>query len=362
MKRPSNESKERRINSEIIPHQNDNRLEIDKPYDKSHKDFFSVKKNFLDFAIKYLKQDWMKDITEEDLEQIDKEFIRENFETYESDVIYKIALPEKMIQDENAKEIYVFLIQEMQSNNDYTMPFRLLAYMFCLWMREFKNMKNPNIQDFSLPAIIPCVFYNGQKPWKAKRQFTDIIQNSQLLGEWGLNFKYILVDAKKLSKKMILEGNTPADNLVYLDSLATKEECMEWMQTMAKRILDMPDTEKYELEKWIMLIIGQRFGMQIAKEMIDCMQKGDVGNMSTGLEQVFDMEYTKGLERGREQGLEQGLERGREEAGIETAQILLLENMTISLIVKATKLSKETVENIREKMIQEGKLKPSKGN
>lgn len=354
MKQPINKSKEKRINNEITLHQNDSSLEIDKPYDKSHKDFFSVKKNFLDFAIKYLKLDWMKDITEEDLEQIDKEFIRENFETYESDVIYKIALPEKMKKDKKAKEIYIFLIQEMQSNNDYTMPFRLLTYMFCLWMREFKNMKNPNIQDFRLPAIIPCVFYNGQETWKAKMQFADIIENSQLLGELGLNFKYILVDAKKLSKEMILEGNTLADNLVYLDSLETKEECMEWIQTMSKRILGMPDTEKCELEKWIMLIIGQRFGIQIAKEMLDCMQKGDVENMSTGLEQVFDMEYAKGLE--------QGLEQGREEAGIETAQILLLENMTISLIVKATKLSKETVEDIREKMIKEGKLKPSEEN
>lgn len=341
MKQGSNKSRRKKA---------DNVLEVNKPYDKSHKDFFSVKKNFIDFAVKYLKQDWMKNITEEDLEQVDKEFIRENFETYESDVIYKINLPEKMTEDGKIKEIYIFLIQEMQSSNDYTMPFRLLTYMFCLWMREFKNMKNPNTQDFSLPAIIPCVFYNGQETWKAKTQFADIIENTHLLGELGLNFKYMLVDAKSLSKELILEGNTLADNLVYLDSLGTKEDCMEWIQTMAKRILDMPDTEKHELEKWILLIIGQRFGMQMADQMIGNMQKGDIKNMNTGLEQVFDMEYAKGKEK--------GLELGREEANMEAAQILLLEHMTIQLIVKVTKLPKETIENMREEMIKQGKLNP----
>lgn len=104
----------------------------DKPYDKSHKDFFSRKKNFLDFGIKYLRQDWMKELSEEDVELVDKEFIRENFETYESDVIYKISLPERLRKEERTGEVYVFLIQEMQSRNDYTMPFRLLTYMFCL--------------------------------------------------------------------------------------------------------------------------------------------------------------------------------------------------------------------------------------
>lgn len=346
MKQKNNKSIEKRENSKVTPKFIDNSLKINKPYDKSHKDFFSVKKNFLDFAVKYLKQDWMKMLTEENLEQIDKEFIRENFETYESDVIYKIILPQRMLEAEKVREIYVFLIQEMQSNNDYTMPFRLLTYMFCIWMREFKNMKNPNTKEFSLPAIIPCVFYNGQEKWKAKRQFADIVENVHLLGGLGLNFKYILVDTKSLNKEEILEGNTLADNLVYLDSLGTKEDCIEWMETMAKRLLDMPDMEKHELQKWIRLIIRQRFGIEIANVIVENMQKGDVKNMSTGLEQVFDMEYEKGLENGKE----------------ELVRNMILENMKISLIVKVSQMPESKVKDIKDQMIKEGKIDSSLQN
>lgn len=288
----------------------------------------------------------MERLTEKDLEQIDKEFIRENFETYESDVIYKITLSQRMSEGEKTRGIYVFLIQEIQSNNDYTMPFRLLTYMFCIWMREFKNMKNPNTKDFSLPAIIPCVFYNGQEKWKVKRQFADIVENVQLLGDLGLNFKYILVDTKNLNKEVILEGNTLADNLVYLDSLRTKEDCMEWMRTMEKRILDMPDIEKHELKKWIRVIIRQCFGIEIANVIVENMQKGDAKNMSTGLEQVFDMEYAKGLERGKE----------------ELVRNMILENMKISLIVKVSQMPERKIKDIKDQMIKEGKIAPSEEN
>ena len=63
---------------------------IDNPYDKGYKRIFSIKKNFLDFIKKYISLDWMMDLTEKDLELINKEFITVQFDTYESDLIYKV--------------------------------------------------------------------------------------------------------------------------------------------------------------------------------------------------------------------------------------------------------------------------------
>ena len=54
------------------------------PHDKGYKRIFSIKKNFLDFIKKYVALSWMKDITVEDIELIDKEFITDQFDTYES--------------------------------------------------------------------------------------------------------------------------------------------------------------------------------------------------------------------------------------------------------------------------------------
>ena len=58
------------------------------PHDKGYKRIFKVKKNFLDFIQKYVALDWMMGLTVEDVELIDKEFITDQFETYESDFVY----------------------------------------------------------------------------------------------------------------------------------------------------------------------------------------------------------------------------------------------------------------------------------
>ena len=64
--------------------------ETDNPHDKGYKRIFSIKKNFLDFIKKYIGFDWMMELTEKDLVLIDKEFITDQFDTYESDLVYKV--------------------------------------------------------------------------------------------------------------------------------------------------------------------------------------------------------------------------------------------------------------------------------
>ncbi len=66
------------------------KLTVDNPHDKGYKRIFSIKKNFLDFIKKYIAFDWMMELTEKDLELIDKEFITDQFDTYESDLVYKV--------------------------------------------------------------------------------------------------------------------------------------------------------------------------------------------------------------------------------------------------------------------------------
>ena len=66
----------------------------DNPHDKGYKRIFSIKKNFLDFIKKYIGLEWMMALEEIDLELIDKEFITDQFDTYESDLVYKVYTKE----------------------------------------------------------------------------------------------------------------------------------------------------------------------------------------------------------------------------------------------------------------------------
>lgn len=154
----------------------------------------------------------MQELTVEDIELVDKEFITDQFETYESDLVYKVHVKEN--------DIYMFFLHELQSKNDFTMPFRLLVYMTAIWMDYFKNTdKNTRTRkDFRLPPVFPLVLYNGTESWTAKRQLKEMVKGADFLEDYIINFKYQLVSVTKLERDFITNSNTLIDNVFYADS------------------------------------------------------------------------------------------------------------------------------------------------
>ena len=179
----------------------------DNPHDKGYKRIFSIKKNFLDFIRKYIGFDWMMELTESSLELIDKEYVTDQFDTYESDLVYKV--------DTKAGSVYLFFLFELQSYNDFTMPFRLLVYMTAIWLDYFKNSdKNKRKQKgYRLPAIMPIVLHNGERSWTASHRFRDMIGQEELFGKYVVDFEYVLVSVKCLAASKIRSSNTLVDNI-----------------------------------------------------------------------------------------------------------------------------------------------------
>ena len=166
------------------------------PHDKGYKRNFTVKKNLLDFIKKYVGRDWMSDLTVDDIELVNKEFVTDQFDTYESDLVYKIHLRGlsggKTRYDGSVDEVYIFFLQEMQSLNDFTMPFRLLVYMTAIWMDYFKNSdkKVRKRKGYRLPPIIPLVLYNGSSNWTAALHFKDKVAHSDRFNGYICDFEY----------------------------------------------------------------------------------------------------------------------------------------------------------------------------
>ena len=131
--------------------------QTDNPHDKGYKRIFSIKKHFLHFIKKYIALDWMMELEEKNLELIDKEFITDQFDTYESDLVYKVYTKEGVV--------YLFFLLELQSYNDFTMSFRLLIYMTAIWLDHFKNCdKNKRSKKgYRLPPLCPsyCITVSG---------------------------------------------------------------------------------------------------------------------------------------------------------------------------------------------------------
>ena len=90
-------------------------------YDNAYKYLFKNKRIFYQLITSFVKEDFVKDITLENIELVDKSFVSEEFLARESDVIYKINLPRR--------EVYIFILLEFQSTVDKTVPVRMLSLL-----------------------------------------------------------------------------------------------------------------------------------------------------------------------------------------------------------------------------------------
>ena len=232
------------------------------------------------------------DLTEKDLELINKEFITVQFDTYESDLIYKV----------NTKEgsIYLFFLLELQSYNDFTMPFRLLVYMIAIWMDYFKNCdKNARKQkDFRLPAIMPIVLHNGEKNWTASCSFKEIIDHADVFGKYVVDFKYELVSVNKLDVSKIKESNTLIDNIFLADKKRTRKEWIDGIPELIHRIRLMNKDDFNEWTTWFFNVI-KKLNEEERSKLIEQLIEGDEKDMCSSFEMLLNKENLQGEVRGK---------------------------------------------------------------
>ena len=273
--------------------------DTDNPHDKGYKRIFSIKKNFLDFIKKYIAFDWMMELTEKDLVLIDKEFITDQFDTYESDLVYKV----------NTKKgsVYLFFLLELQSYNDFTMPFRLLVYITAIWLDYFKNCDKDvrRKKSFRLPAVIPIVLHNGERSWTASSRFKEMIDKAELFGNYVVDFEYVLVSIKSLDLSKIRQSNTLVDNIFLADKKRTRKEWTENMSELLQRIREM---EKEDLNEWITWFsnVIRKLNEDERSTFIEQIRKGDEKYMCSSFERLLMKENEQGEKRGRREGKIEG--------------------------------------------------------
>jgi hypothetical protein len=83
-----------------------------------------------------------------------------------------IWLTEARIED---GDVVFYVHLEMQSEPDFTMPFRLLVYTTELLRRLFAETEEKirRRKDFRLPAVVPIVLYNGSDKWSCVGSFKE---------------------------------------------------------------------------------------------------------------------------------------------------------------------------------------------
>jgi len=285
--------------------------------------------------IYFVKQPWVQDLTEANLEYHPSLF-PEIIETdRESDVVYKVS------DINNDNEIYVFLMLENQTQVDFLMPLRLLEYMIRLWRRHIQE-KGPVAENkpFKLPAILPIVFYDGDQKegWTAEKKFIKKVNHHEVFQPYTPNYEYILVDLTLIGVKELEQLKNPNSLILLLDKCRTPEglkQLRELSDDFWKAVVEIAKRNGlFNLLKEVVYIIMKNY--HASDEAIkETMEKLNKGQVKEGM-----LIYSEGLD------VLKAEKKGRKEEKKETAINFYKMGLTIDQIAQGTGLDKETLKEI----------------
>jgi len=299
-------------------------------HDKGYKTLLSKKRHFIKFLRHFVKKDWVGLLDEDSLHLCDKGFVDSFFKELESDLIYSAKIKDNTV--------YFYVLTELQSTVDYTMPFRMLKYIFAILMRVFDDTpeEERGRADFRLPAVVPIVFYNGDAGWVVKRSFKEYLQGGSLFDN-VIDFEYCLVDIKLLNKKYLLENHDAISAAIAVDKLRGDdfEPLFEVLMAIVNAKPDFDPDEYLDFMAWLKHTLVHRVGSEDeADKVIEIIKERDDEKMRTGIDILFDNVEAKGAAQ----------------YAINTAINLYNKGKTIQEITDLLDLTDELVEQLRERL------------
>jgi len=331
------------------------RQAIHQQHDKGYKYLLSSKKLFLELLRSFVHREWVERIDESDLTSVDKSYILPDFSGKEADLVYRLRLKER--------EAILYVLMELQSTVDYQMPYRLLLYQTEIWRDLLKDAgeKAASRKRFKLPAIVPIVLYNGERPWTASLSFRQTIAGQSLFGDELLDFRYVLIDIQRYSEKELLGLSNTIASVFLLEQKADKDLLIDRLQKLLNVMQSTPKELQQRFVVWFANVWNKRIQPESGEAVVSLFATiGNKGvtevrsNLEKTLDEIINKGYKEGLEQGLQQGLEQGLQQGLqqglEQANRLTAQKLIGEGMNNAFIARVTGLDEATVESLRRQL------------
>jgi predicted transposase/invertase (TIGR01784 family) len=314
-------------------------------YDRGYKKLFSNKVFFRQLLESFVPFEWVKELDFEHCELLDKTFISEEYEKRESDVIYKVQYQEK--------EIYIVILIEFQSSPDKFMALRILHYITNFYIRLKESAEKIEL----LPPVFPIVVYNGQEKWTAPTDIADLIENNEILGDYGLHFKYFKIAENEISVERLLDISNAVSTLFLgevhfdVDLLA---RALSKLQQQEERLIVSMLFNYFE-----QLYFHEKLGKADWKELEKVRSEQEMSMFLESMKEHFvKVRYEgklegilegklEGILEGERKGKLEGILEGERKGKFEIAQAMLSKGLEVSFIAEITGLSVNDVEQLK---------------
>jgi predicted transposase/invertase (TIGR01784 family) len=236
------------------------------------------------------------------LEPVDTRFVTKDFKDREADIIYRARI-------ENGDVVF-YVHLELQSEPDFSMPFRLLVYMTELLRRIFNETEEKvrTRKDFRLPAVVPIVLYNGSGKWNCVRSFKEYLARYELFAPNVLDFEYILFDINAPDEAVFLNTPTLMNLAMLADRKGNPERVLHRLRKALEASSRLTRDEQLQLGAWVSDVILRKIKTDkgTIEQIKNSFERKEATQMTYALEKAIDELERRGTRKGRREGKREG--------------------------------------------------------
>ena len=219
--------------------------------------------------------------------------------------------------------IFSFIGIENQTSLDRDMILRVISYDGATYKNQIGNEH--------IYPVFTIVIYWGKNEWKAPTTLKERIECPTEIIDVVSDYKFKLIDMARLSDEEIDKFR---DDFKFIAGILSKK------RNYRPHDLDIKHPEEV-LDLLDAVLHDDRFKI-MKSEIVRIKTEGREVDMCEFLDEL----EKRGMEKGIEQGIEQGMEKGEEQATFRIAKNFKDSKVDIEIIVKATGLTKEQIEEL----------------
>ena len=312
---------------------------------------------FAQFLHDFIQIDMLKDVTEDDIEDLTERFIMLGLDSKDGDTVKRINLRDRA-------PLFVIGVVEHQQEINYRMSFRLLQYCVFIWdnYEKEENAKRKGAsdrKDFMYPPILPVVYYTGGKKWTSPRNFIDKVHFKEVFKPYIPEFEYLLIDSNNYSREDLVRNRDILSLFLLIDKLKYADD-LPYFKDIPPEILDEIGAKTPDHLKKLVRDVAQTFLARLdipqeeRDEITGYIMEGRFARMFTLID-GYSVTETRRI--AREEGLMEGLMEGRmegmEKGRMEIATKMIANGFDFDMIATITGLDREAIRQLEDAARQE---------
>lgn len=317
------------------------------PHDTGYKLLFSHPRLVKDLITGFVQPEWLDSVDFDTLEPYKSSFATDDLRQRHDDCIWRLKFKETWL--------YLYLLLEFQSSDDYFMANRIMTYTGLLYQDIVRSQSLK--KGDKLPPVLPIVIYNGSPDWTGPAEIEALIDTVHpALSAFTPRLSYFLLQEKTTPKDYSQQHpDNLVGHLIALEFCASPDEMRERIQRLHQQ-LKAPQYQQIRrgFAIWLSRLLRVRFKQQTIPEY---QELNEVDAMLAERMTDWTLQWkNEGLEEGLKEGRNKGLKEGRKDEGITLVSRLLRRKLGIhpeleQILLQLPELSIETLEDLADALL-----------